>query len=91
MTGVKRGSKVWETHAFVIYWDTGWVTYKQTVIVTYTLTYWFLCNEIVATRCQFLRVNKTKFGFGWGSAPAEGVEPSYSLTASKGASSKERV
>jgi len=27
--------------------------------------------EVVATRCQILRLKSTKFDFGWGSAPPE--------------------
>ena len=30
--------------------------------------------KIVATRCQILRLNCTKFDFGWGSAPDHTVE-----------------
>jgi len=37
--------------------------------------------EIVATRCQILRLKFTKFDFGWGSAqtplPAAGFEGAY--------------
>jgi len=34
-------------------------------------------SEIVATRCQILRLKCTKFDFGWGSAP----DPTGELTA----------
>jgi len=28
-----------------------------------------IINIVIATRCQILRLNCTKFDFGWGSAP----------------------
>jgi len=42
--------------------------------------------EIVATRCQILRLKFTKFGFGWGSAPdpAAGAYSSPHIAGFKG-------
>ena len=50
--------------------------------------------KIVATRCQILRLDCTKFDFGWGSAPdlAGGAyrAPPDPLAGFKGPTSKER-
>ena len=50
--------------------------------------------EIVATRCQILRLKCTKFDFGWGSAPdpAGGAyrAPADPIAGFKGPTSKER-
>ena len=46
----------------------------------------FIVIKIVATRCQIVRLKRTKFDFGWGSAPdpAKGSYSAYSIAGFKG-------
>ena len=58
-------------NAHGIHWMTGAIFVKFSQIILMKII------KIVATRCQILRLNCTRFNFGWGSAP----DPDGELTA----------